>query len=245
MPGSDKGPTSTRPPLTLKGHAGRVFAVAFTPGGERLFSGGEDGKVLVWDVADGTDRGRLNNPGHWWSPIAFTPDGSTMLAGDQQGTVVLWDMANGRSKGYLRSQDAIIQLITVLADGKTLVTGDDKGGVRFWDLTTGKEEKERRLEVEDTLALAITPDGKTLASTGAFKQATTVKVWDVATGGELLTLQGEQSVTSSAVGTGKGDIRQWQQASPVQCVAISSAGTMVAAGRADGTVSLWEVPAGK
>jgi WD40 repeat protein len=33
----------------LKGHAGRVRAVAFLPGGKKLVSASADGTVLVWE----------------------------------------------------------------------------------------------------------------------------------------------------------------------------------------------------
>ena len=33
------------------GHRGNVHALAFTPDGRRLISGGADASVLVWDVA--------------------------------------------------------------------------------------------------------------------------------------------------------------------------------------------------
>jgi hypothetical protein len=39
--------------LTLKGHAGVVSGVAFSPDGKRIVSRGQFGKVLVWDAASG------------------------------------------------------------------------------------------------------------------------------------------------------------------------------------------------
>jgi len=40
--------------LTLKGHAGWVNSVAFSPDGKHLVSGSADGTIKVWDA----DRGQ-------------------------------------------------------------------------------------------------------------------------------------------------------------------------------------------
>jgi WD40 repeat protein len=39
--------------LTLKGHAGFVSSVAFSPDGKRIASGSSDRTVKVWDVGAG------------------------------------------------------------------------------------------------------------------------------------------------------------------------------------------------
>jgi WD40 repeat protein len=86
---------------TLKGPRGAVLAVAFSPDGKSLVSGGgqwkEYGDVALWDVASGQERLALHGNAEWVECVAFSPDGRTLVSGggdpDSRGEVKLWDLA--------------------------------------------------------------------------------------------------------------------------------------------------------
>ena len=75
----------------LKGHIGKVMAVAFSPDGRTLVTGSCDQTVRLWDVATGAERANYNwNIGRVYC-TAYAPDGLRLAAGGDLGRVVVWD----------------------------------------------------------------------------------------------------------------------------------------------------------
>jgi RNA polymerase sigma factor (sigma-70 family) len=85
----------------LAGHTGPVNAVAFSPNGKRLLTGGKDG-VRCWDVASGQITFQTRMPG----PIAirFSEDGRTMTIRTSDQAVHEVDAATGKELRVLREQ---------------------------------------------------------------------------------------------------------------------------------------------
>jgi WD40 repeat protein len=76
----------------LKGHTGRVEAVAFSPDGSTVATGSWDHTVRLWDVATGKERANYKWPiGRVYS-LAYAPDGLRLAAGGDLGAVVVWDV---------------------------------------------------------------------------------------------------------------------------------------------------------
>jgi len=76
----------------LEGHTHSVFALAFGRGqnGNRLFTGGNDGFLRIWDPHLGEEL--LAIPiGAGILSIAVSPDGKSVAAGDQFGDIRIWE----------------------------------------------------------------------------------------------------------------------------------------------------------
>jgi WD40 repeat protein len=65
-------------------------SVAFSPDGSILASGASDGRILLWDTAQGELIGTLQGHSGGVSNLAFSPDGTLLASGGFDGTVRLW-----------------------------------------------------------------------------------------------------------------------------------------------------------
>ncbi len=83
------------------------------------------------------------------------------------------------------------------------VSGERKGIIRFWSISTG--ECYRTIKIDDPVAkLIISKDNQTLASMHSFSYK--VRIWNVATGENTITLQGHNDLLQSIVFSPDGQI---------------------------------------
>lgn len=79
------------PVWILKGHAGTVTSVAFSPSSKILASGSADQRVRLWDLTTGKHLHTFSNHTSKISALAFARD-DVLASGSSDGTVFIWDL---------------------------------------------------------------------------------------------------------------------------------------------------------
>ncbi len=118
---------------TLRGHAGRVWSLAFSPDG-RLLAVAAGHAVWLWDTATGEPRGKLRGHTRMVTAVAFTPDGRLLASAGTDGQVKLWDVAAARERAAFDWQVGPVTALALAPDGMRGACGGAKGDIAVWDL---------------------------------------------------------------------------------------------------------------
>jgi len=163
----------------LKGHKSVNVALAFSPDGKQLASGGFERTVRIWDLATGRQLHKLDQTA-MIVRLAFSPDGKYLAVRIRDGAVQLFDAAAGTKLASLTSPEG--SSLSFAPDSERLALAGADGTVRVWRTATGKELRCLARGAARCDSVAFSSDGKLLAS-GHMDRS--VRLWDTATGREI------------------------------------------------------------
>jgi len=207
--------------MDLVGHSRPVRATAYSPDGQSILTGSEDGTARLWDPQTGECRAEYRQPGKLAREldcVTFSPDGRRFAAAGQFTSAICWRVDTpDKPEFQLPSAGLEPGSVCFSPDGSHLVTGVANGVARIWDSRTGAHVGDLRGHTERVYSIAFTPDGNRIV-TGSWDN--TVRVWDAKTRQPLLELKGHD---------------QW-----VMAVAVSSDGQRILSCGSDKAVCIWD-----
>jgi WD40 repeat protein len=182
--------------------------VSPSPDGKRLAGGNRDGTVRVWDAATGQEA--LTWKGHTSGVtcVCFSPDGARLASANLDKTVQVWNAETGEEVLTLKGHTGVVFGLCFSPDGRRLASaaadGDynehKPGEVKVWDTASGQEVLSLKGHPTRVTSVCFSPDGTRIASASPTPGRTQgsphiwdrseVRIWDAATGKELLSLKG-------------------------------------------------------
>jgi WD40 repeat protein/serine/threonine protein kinase len=186
--------------VVFRGHTMPVLAVRYSADGRRLVTVACDierdqraHEIKVWDAQTGECLCSLTGTGLVLS-AAFSPHGRWIALAGEDGAVLLVDWAGSRNVVRFIGHKSLVAAVAFSHDGKRLASaGVEDRQLKIWTLDDFDPARDSEPPPPSTLAappylcdLAFSPDGKRLA--GISRDV--VKLWDVATRHEVMTLRG-------------------------------------------------------
>ena len=199
-----------------------IRAVAVSPLGDKIVSGGDDCTIRLWQAHSGT-RTILGECDGAISSVAFSPNGVMVASAGEDGSVRVWD---------LQSREALIlgacgkrsPSVIFSPGGKSLASASAEadGAIQVWNLQTGQTRVLKG--VHGPSSISFSPDGGSIAAADGTLSHAAIRLWDLETGTARVLGQSNRQITA---------------------VAFSPAGESLASGGWDETVRLWNVRTGE
>jgi len=112
-----------------------INGIKFSPYGDYLAYGGDDGVVWLWDLKNRTEN-RLEFHKGPVNSVAFSPDGKQLASGSADKKVIVWDVATGEPLSpSLEGHQAAIKGVDLSADGRWLVSTGNDGSIVVWEMS--------------------------------------------------------------------------------------------------------------
>jgi WD40 repeat protein/serine/threonine protein kinase len=136
-------PDSAGPTSLVEGHRYLALSMLASADGRKLWIGGVDGTIRVFDVASGTEQGLLTGTGLNTS-FALSRDGRLAVTASSAvgSSIRFWRLGPAGElptapEFELAGHSAPATAFAISADGQTVFTGDQRGTGILWDANTG------------------------------------------------------------------------------------------------------------
>lgn len=220
--------------------------------------------VSVWDVHSGAETAWLPSDPELTEhtgvigSLAFSPDGRTLVTASWDHSIRLWDFPTLHRTRILQGHRNEVWSVAFAPDGQTLLSGGKDGGLNVWPVQAGRQDE---LLPAPWIPLAFSSSGRSVA---ALNPSGSLGLFNLATreAEQQYTLEEPRRsiLPSLAAGPGPGPPNHAPNGPPphdaspgpqrqgpvfgfMPSVAVSADLRVVAHGRIDGTVHLWDTQA--
>ena len=238
-------------------HDGSLLAMAIHPSGAAFATGGQDGRLLIRDSAEGRVAETIDVGSGWVENLAWSPDGQWLAASCSRQVRAY--AADGEE--VWRSEDHPSTVSAIAWSGVDELATACYGRVTFFDASTG--ELRQKLEWKGSLvSMVLSPDGEIVA---CGSQDNSVRFWRRSTeqeammsgypgkpsalafddAGILLATGGSNAVTvwnfqgGGPEGTRPGVLEHHAQ--PVTTLAFARRGMRLASAARGGAIVVWSL----
>jgi len=212
----DRGHRVVQAECPVVAHTAKQYALAFSPCGQRLATGDDDGVVILWDARTGRAEQRMQAGPEMVLSLSFAADGARLASGSLDGSKHVWDATTGALLRSWQEEDEVTWVQFSPVSNSILATAS-LDMITVWDVDSGET-----LKTFMGCGFAVfSPDGRTIATATPHD----LLLVDAETGTVRLTLVGHQRVIFAA------------------CFSVDD-GSKLTSASTDGTCKVWNSSTG-
>jgi WD40 repeat protein/transcriptional regulator with XRE-family HTH domain len=248
--------------VSLSDHQGWVVGAEYSPDGKRIATISRN-EAQIWDSVSGERL--LTLAGHQNSifTVAFSPDGTRMATGGLDRKIIVWDATTGNELFRLSGHTGEVIDVEFSRTREHLISSSRDGTARLWDV--GLRRELLTIPVNSSSGqIALNLESDQIAATdwtGA------IKIWDIHSGNELITLTepgskvGDLSFDRKGVrifsAGDDGNVKVWDSrtgaelavisghTAALSAITISTNGKHLATASEDYSVNIWDISSKK
>ncbi|KAI8035341.1 hypothetical protein M5D96_011889 [Drosophila gunungcola] len=205
----------------IKAHDSRVTSLDLGETGRVLVTGGEDRNVNLWAI--GQDECFMSLTGHNRSIdcVRFAYKDNFVYSADDIGIIRRWDLNSQKIYSTLNGHMKSVRTLDFNPSGEYVVSGSNDTTVRLWDVQNENNcIKVCRGHMSHVNSVKFSPDGLWIASAGL---EGSILIWDIRKSKQIMEFIAVPPVTA------------------ITCVQFHPFEFLLAAGRIDGTVSIYDL----
>jgi WD40 repeat protein len=194
------------------------FSVTVSPDNVHVAVGCSNGKLKIYNIADGTLHKDINAHPSWVTSVSYAPNGQYIVSGGNDDKVKLWDTA-GILLATFNGHTQDITQVKFSSTSTELISSSKDKSIRIWDISTGLLVRTLLGHSGFVNSFDISPDDTKIVSGSTDSLC---KIWNYATGDEIVTFGVKDSGS-------------------VNTVAWSPMGNKIATGNQLSDLMLWDV----
>ncbi|WBW72784.1 U3 snoRNP-associated protein Utp1 [Schizosaccharomyces osmophilus] len=164
--------------LKQSSHYDSLSTLVYTPDGQRVVSGADDGKIKLWDITSGFCVVTFTQHTSSVTGLCFAKRGNVLFSSCLDGSVRAWDLIRYRNFRTFTAPNRVqFSCVAVDPSGEIVCAGSqDSFEIFMWSVQTGQLLERLAGHEGPVSSLSFNSSGSLLAS-GSWDK--TVRIWDI------------------------------------------------------------------
>lgn len=141
-----------------------LFAVAFSPDGRHVATGGADRTVTIVEITTGKMTQQIEGHSDWVMDVSWSPDGQQLVSSSRDKTAKVFDVTSGKCVATFNGHGDAVYTAAFLSDGLSVVSAGSDRQARVWSVAGAKEIRAIGGFGSDIFRLTVTPDDHLLTA---------------------------------------------------------------------------------